>query len=69
VTGKEFIRRVRALGKIKSLDVRVDKKNAAREVTRRFITGIAKPLCVTPEMNSKPEHAMLNQLGIGKHEF
>jgi len=70
VTGKEFIRRVRALGKIKDLDVRVDKKRG-KGSHQTLYYGDRKTIVRNPrdELKIGTFNAMLNQLGIGKHEL
>jgi len=70
VTGKEFIRRVRALGKIKDLDVRVDKKRG-KGSHQTLYYGDRKTIVRNPrdELKTGTFNAMLNQLGIGKHEL
>jgi len=70
VTGKEFIRRVRALGKTKVLDVRVDKKRG-KGSHQTLYYGDRKTIVRNPkdELKTGTFNAMLNQLGIGKHEL
>jgi len=70
VTGKEFIRRVRALGKIKGLDVHIDKKRG-KGSHQTLYYGDRKTIVRNPkdELKTGTFNAMLNQLGIGRHEL
>jgi len=70
VTGKEFIRRVRALGKTRGLDVRVDKKRGKGSHQTLYYGG-RKTIVRNPkdELKTGTFNAMLNQLGIGRHEL
>jgi len=70
VIGKEFIRRVRALGKTRGLDVRVDKKRG-KGSHQTLYYGDRKTIVRNPrdELKTGTFSAMLNQLGIGKNEL
>jgi len=70
VTGKEFIRRVRALGKTRGLNARVDKKRGKGSHQTLYYGG-RKTIVRNPkdELKTGTFNAMLNQLGIGRHEL
>jgi len=70
VTGKEFIRRVRTLGKTRGLDVRIDKKRG-KGSHQTLYYGDRKTIVRNPrdELKTGTFNAMLNQLGIGRHEL
>jgi len=70
VTGKEFIRRVRILGRKKGLDVHVDKKRG-KGSHQTLYYGDRKTIVRNPrdELKTGTCNAMLNQLGIGRHEL
>jgi mRNA interferase HicA len=70
VTGKEFIRRARMLGRAKSLDVHVDKKRG-KGSHQTLYYGDRKTIVHNPkdELKTGTFNAMLRQLGIGKHEL
>ena len=70
MTGKEFIRRVRALAKARGLPVRLDKKRGKGSHQTLYL-GDRKTIVRNPsdELKTGTLAAMLRQLGLSRDEI